>query len=73
METIIELPEELLAKAKLAAEGRGVTLRVLVDRGLRRELGLTEDAPITAEPGANTVEANYPGDGHCSRLRVGWG
>lgn len=73
METIIELPDELLAKATRAAEERGVTLRVLVDRGLRRELGLAEDAPSTAGAGAHTVEAADSGDGQCSRLRVGWG
>jgi hypothetical protein len=73
METIIELPEELLAKATRAAEERGVTRRVLVDRGLRRELGLAEDPSSPAEARANTVEAADSGDGQCSRLRVGGG
>lgn len=73
METIIELPEELLAKATSAAMERGVTLRVLVDRGLRRELGLADDAPSAAESGTNTVEATQSGESQGCRLRVGWG
>ena len=38
MKTTIEIPDPLLAEARRAAEKAGVTLRALVEEGLRRVL-----------------------------------
>ena len=38
MKTTIEIPDALLAEAKRVAEERGLTLRALVEEGLRRTL-----------------------------------
>ncbi|MCB9766820.1 MAG: hypothetical protein H6752_01395 [Candidatus Omnitrophica bacterium] len=40
MRTTIDLPDDILKKAKIAAVERGTTLRELVSRALSRELGL---------------------------------
>jgi len=53
MRTTIDLPEELLRQAKIAAVQRGSTLRDLVAAALRRELAVkditeAERAPLPA-------------------------
>jgi hypothetical protein len=45
MRTTIELPNELLKRAKIAAVERGVTLRGLVEHALGRELGPPAETP----------------------------
>jgi predicted transcriptional regulator len=42
MKTSIDLPDDLLTAAKKLAADRRTTLRSLVERGLRRELGERE-------------------------------
>lgn len=46
--TTIDIPDALLAEAKIAARERGTTLRELVNAGLRDQL--------EAEPGAGSSE-----------------
>lgn len=45
MRTTLDLPDELLRKAKIAAIERGCTLRALFARALERELAAPEPAP----------------------------
>lgn len=49
MKTTIELPEDLFVAAKKEAAERRVTLKVLVESGLRRELAA--GGPRSATPG----------------------
>lgn len=45
MRTTIDLPDDILRKAKIAAVERGTTLRELVSHALARDLGLKEASP----------------------------
>jgi hypothetical protein len=45
MRTSIELSDGLLARARRLAKRRGLTLRALVEEGLRRVLGDSETSP----------------------------
>lgn len=53
--TSIELPDDLLRRAKITAVERGTTLRVLVEQALRRELGLA-----SRENGGQRRRAEFP-------------
>jgi hypothetical protein len=45
MRTSVDLPDDLMREAKMVAVKRGVTLRELMSRALRRELLATGDEP----------------------------
>ena len=49
MRTTLDLPDDVLRSAKIAAVERGSTLRQLVIDGLRRELASTQRAPRRLE------------------------
>jgi len=77
MKTTIELADDLVAKAKRAALERRTTLRALVDRGLRRELGLPEEVTRHPLEGLVAVDAQVwrgvEGDAYVAEQRSGWG
>lgn len=45
MKTTLELPDELLIEAKMAAARRRTTLKAIVEHALRREIRPTETSP----------------------------
>ncbi|MCG3197844.1 MAG: hypothetical protein GHCLOJNM_02336 [bacterium] len=45
MRTTLDLPDEVLRRAKIAAVERGTTLREIVRQALTHELGLADEAP----------------------------
>lgn len=53
MRTTLDLPDDLLRRAKIAAVHRGSTLRDLVASGLRRELAASASAQ--ARPGLPAI------------------
>lgn len=55
MRTTLDLPDELLRKAKIAAIERGCTLRALFARALERELAAPEPA-LDAPPALPLLE-----------------
>jgi hypothetical protein len=64
MRTTIDLPDELLKRAKIAAVERGVTLRELVGSALAKDL-----APPTPDPAKRRVQfpifsSAHPGSLH---------
>jgi hypothetical protein len=61
MRTTLDLPDDLLRRAKIAAVHRGSTLRELVANGLRRELAASA-AAAPARPGLPVIAlpANAP-------------
>lgn len=59
MKTTIEINDELLRRAKVTAAQRGETLRELVERGLRRELGAEEPAST----GYELPDGRFNGEG----------
>ena len=68
MKTTIEIPDALLTEARRAAESQGITLRALVEAGLRRVLseGRTE--------GFHLRRATFCGQGLQPGVREGdWG
>ena len=50
MKTTIDLPDDLLIAAKKLAAERRTTIRSLVERGLRKELGESESAAVRRRP-----------------------
>jgi len=50
MKTTVDLPDDLLIAAKKLAAERRTTLRSLVERGLRRELGKSERSAAHRRP-----------------------
>ena len=46
MRTTLDLPDDLLKRAKITAVERGTTLRDLVSRALTRELDSSETSPL---------------------------
>jgi Arc/MetJ family transcription regulator len=77
MKTTIELPDDLVARAKRAALERKTTLRALVDRGLRRELGLPDEGQNHPLEGLATMDSQIwrgvEGDAYVAEQRSGWG
>ena len=68
MKTTIEIPDALLAEARRAAERQGITLRALVETGLRRVLGERRSA------GFRLRRATFGGQGLQPGIREGdWG
>ena len=63
MKTTIELPEALFAKAKRVARARGMTLKALIEQGLRQVLAEKKDAPAfklrDASVGGTGLSAEY--------------
>jgi hypothetical protein len=57
MRTSVDLPSSLLNRARRLAQRRGVTLKALVEEGLRRVL---EDSPA---PGFKLPDRAFQGDG----------
>jgi hypothetical protein len=55
MKTTIDLPDDLLIAAKKLAAERRTTLRSLVERGLRKELGESERSAAHRRPGIRWV------------------
>ena len=59
MKTTVELPDELARQAREHARAHGLTLRELIERGLREQLRADRDrTPYRWEP----VTAGEPGD-----------
>ena len=58
MKTTIDLPDQLAQDAKAFAREHGLTLRELVERGLREQLRRSRVEPYEWEP----VVAGRPGD-----------
>lgn len=56
MKTTVELPDELLADAKVAAVKRRTTLKAMIEHALRRELYREERAEDTG--GCFTIDAH---------------
>ena len=77
MKTTIDLPDDLVAQAKRAALERRTTLRALVDRGLRREIGM----PVKGQPhpldGLASVDSRIwrgvESDAYVAEQRSEWG
>lgn len=49
MKTTLELPDDLLIEAKAVAARRRTTLKEMVTRSLRREIGQIEVAPLSPD------------------------
>ena len=49
MKTTLDLPDDLLIKAKQVAAQRRTTLKDMVTRSLRREIGLDQSAGLQAD------------------------
>lgn len=47
MKTTIDLPDDLLIAAKQVAASRQTTLKEMITRSLRREIGLTSSPPTS--------------------------
>jgi Arc/MetJ family transcription regulator len=77
MKTTIELPDDLVARAKRAALERKTTLRALVDCGLRRELGLPDEGQNHPLEGLATMDSQIwrgvEADAYVAEQRSGWG
>ena len=77
MKTTIELPDDLVAEAKRVAIQRRTTLRALVDRGLRREIGLPDvprQHPLRILAAADDeIWRGIRGDAYVAEQRAGWG
>ncbi len=77
MKTTIELADDLVAKAKMAALERRTTLRALVERGLRRELGLPHEGQAHPLDGLVAVDSQVwrgvESDTYVAEQRSGWG
>ena len=43
MKTTVELPDELLKKAKATAVQRNTTLKAMIEHALKREIGFSDD------------------------------
>lgn len=50
MRTTLDLPDDLLRRAKIAAAERGCTLRALFSHALERELMQPESSPMARPP-----------------------
>lgn len=61
MRTTIDLPDDLLKRAKIAAVERGVTLRDLVGDALERELGHRQSAPSERRTRLPIFRSGAPG------------
>lgn len=76
MKTTIELADDLVAEAKRAALERRTTLRALVDRGLRRELGLPTGDQQHPLMGLVAVDGRLwqglKGDAYVAEQRADW-
>jgi hypothetical protein len=82
MKTTVEIADPLLEEAKREAQRLGVTLRELIERGLRRELDQRKEAkPFKLRDGSVGGQGVYPGvrqdDPRAMRLysfmgRPGW-
>lgn len=76
MKTTFDLPESLVFEAKKAALNRKVTLRTLVERGLRREI--ENPSPPAASPLQSlrsldaSIWAQTPADRYVDDLRKDW-
>ena len=77
MKTTIELPDDVVAKAKLIALQRRTTLRALVDRGLRREIGMPVEGQNHPLDGLASVDSQIwrgvSGDAYVAEQRSEWG
>jgi len=62
MKTTVELPDDLLIATKKAAAERRTTIRDLVERGLRHELGLPPEPPRHSTITWVTVDGGLPPD-----------
>jgi hypothetical protein len=62
MKTTIDLPDDLLIAAKKLAAERRTTIRSLVERGLRKELGEGESGAVRRRPTIRwvTVKGGLP-------------
>lgn len=72
MKTTIEIPDPLLAEARKVAAREGVTLKALVERGLRRVIvESAEAAPFRLKDASFKGKGLHPdaGDGSWERLR----
>lgn len=59
MKTTLELPDDLLIKAKAIALKRRTTLRAVVEHALRREIGETTPDPVL-DTFSNPGEQGFP-------------
>lgn len=77
MKTTIELADDLVQEAKRVALQRRTTLRALVDRGLRREIGLPHEGqqhPLVALTAMDQqVWRGVESDAYVAEQRAGWG
>jgi hypothetical protein len=62
VKTTVELPDDLLIAVKKAAAERRTTIRDLVERGLRHELGLAPDSAVPSAIDWVTVDGGLPPD-----------
>jgi Arc/MetJ family transcription regulator len=72
MKTTIEIPDSLLATARRVAAREGITLRQLVEEGLRRVVGeRRKDAPFRLRRASFKGQGLQPGltDGTWERIR----
>lgn len=69
MKTTVELPDDLLVRAKTAAAHRHTTLRAILEHALRREVGLS-DAPAVASPHFTVGADGIPRIRHKGRKKV---
>ena len=60
MRTTLELPDDLLRQAKIAAVRRGSTLRDLMAQALRRELSASDASPRVATLPVIRLAADAP-------------
>ncbi|MEA2001605.1 MAG: DUF2191 domain-containing protein [Actinomycetota bacterium] len=71
MKTTVDIADQLLARAKLAAAAEGTTLRELIERGLRHELESNPENRYVLPDGSfdgNGVQSGVD-EGDWSRLR----
>jgi Arc/MetJ family transcription regulator len=69
LKTTIELPDELLIRAKTAAAQRKTTLRAIFEHALRREVG-QEGADVAVSPHFIVGADGMPRIRHRGRQRV---
>jgi hypothetical protein len=55
MKTTVEIPDDLLVEAKKHAAEHRTTIRALIERGLRRELGSQRPSPRPQRPAIRWV------------------
>jgi hypothetical protein len=61
MRTTLDLPDDLLRKAKIAAVTSGITLKELISRALARELQQTSQTPAERRVKFPIIRSKRPG------------